>query len=65
MALIYKLIIYSGIAAGIFLTITVILGITGWNYEIHEAMGITTFTFALIHVGLIIYRKYRIKHQVI
>ena len=57
----YNLIIYSGIATFTCLVITAVLGITGANYSIHGKMGITTFVFACIHVGLVLYKQMKIR----
>ncbi len=57
----YNLIIYSGIATFTCLVITAVLGITGANYSIHGKMGITTFVFACIHGGLVLYKQMKIR----
>jgi len=56
----YNLIIYSGIATFICLVITAVLGIAGANFSLHGKMGITTFAFACIHGGLVLYKQIKI-----
>jgi len=56
----YNLIIYSGIATFICLVITAVLGITKANFSLHGKMGITTFVFACIHGGLVLYKQIKI-----
>jgi hypothetical protein len=57
----YDWIIYSGIATFICLCVTAFLGISGINYKIHGIMGITTFVFACIHGGLVLYKRMKIR----
>ena len=61
MKILYKLIIYSGVAAAIFLVVTFVLGITKFDIEMHEAFGVATLALGLIHGGLIAYQKIKIK----
>ena len=57
----YDWIIYSGIATFTCLVITAVLGITRANFSIHGKMGITTFVFACIHGGLVLYKRMKIR----
>lgn len=57
----YKMIVYSGVAAFVLLVITVILGITGINFSVHMFFGKATFAAASIHVGLIVYKNVKLK----
>lgn len=57
----YRLTIYSGIAAFISLSIGAYYGLTGLNYKIHKNLGITTLVLASIHAGLILYRNIKMK----
>jgi len=57
------MIIYSGIAAFVCLAVTALLGISGINFEVHEAMGITTFVLASIHGGLVFYKRFKLRRE--
>ena len=57
----YNLIIYSGIATFICLVTTMVLGITGANIGLHGKMGMATFAFACVHVGLVIYKQMKVR----
>lgn len=57
----YKMIVYSGVAAFVLLVVTVILGITGINFNVHMFFGKATFAAALVHVGLIVYKNVKLK----
>lgn len=56
-----KAIIYSGIVTFICLMITATLGITGVDFSLHKKMGITTFTFACVHVGIVLYKQFKVR----
>ena len=57
----YDLINYSGIMAFIFLVTTIVFGITGANYKVHKVVGIVTFAFAVLHVGLVVHKTIKVK----
>ncbi|MBU0634385.1 MAG: hypothetical protein KKB82_04770 [Candidatus Omnitrophica bacterium] len=59
----YKHIIYSGILALSFLTITFILGITGLNFKVHKICGILTFALALTHLTLVARKSFKFNRQ--
>jgi len=59
----YNLIIYSGVAAFISLCLGAFYGLTGLNFKIHKNLGITTLCLASIHVGLILYRKIKMRRK--
>lgn len=57
----YSLIGYSGMLAFIALLITVILGITRINFELHKIAGISTFVLACVHGGFVLYKNIKVK----
>ncbi|MBN1526463.1 MAG: hypothetical protein JW919_02615 [Candidatus Omnitrophica bacterium] len=61
MKIVYRLIIYSGIAAALCLVVTFVLGITKSDIEMHEAFGIATLALGITHAGLVVYKNLRIK----
>ncbi|MDD5584030.1 MAG: hypothetical protein PHV55_03120 [Candidatus Omnitrophica bacterium] len=63
MAIVYKLIIYSGVATLFFLCVAAFLGITGINFSLHKIAGITALTLGLVHGSLNLYKAMRLKRQ--
>jgi hypothetical protein len=63
MMMVYKLIIYSGVATLFFLCVAAFLGITGINFSLHKIAGITTLALGLIHGGLNLYKAITLKRQ--
>jgi len=63
MGLLYRFIVYSGIIAFILLSVNIILGVMELNFVLHRWVGIFTFIFAVIHVGLIVYRNSLLRHK--
>jgi hypothetical protein len=57
----YSLIGYSGASAFVMLVITVVLGITHINFTLHKIAGILTCVFALLHLGLVMYKNIKFK----
>lgn len=57
----YKMIQYTGIAAGVLLVATAAVGLSHANIELHEHLGITTVAVGLLHGGLVIYRNIKNK----
>ena len=57
----YNLIVYSGAATFLFLTATVILGITRYNFKLHKLLGKATIGLACLHLGLGLYKN--MKHR--
>ena len=57
----YKIIMYSGILAFLFFVITLLVGLLGLNFKYHFMSAIIGCFFALIHMGLIFYRKIKIE----
>lgn len=57
----YDFIIYSGIAAFVFMTIAIVLAAAGISYNMHKVMGIIAFAFALLHMILIVYKTLKLK----
>jgi len=53
----YQKIMYLGIAAFIFLCVTVFLGVTGLNFTLHKIMGFATLGLAVLHAAVIVYQK--------
>lgn len=58
---VYKVIMYSGVLAFLFLILTFVLGITELNFKLHKIGATLAFVFGLIHVGLILYRNIKAK----
>jgi len=56
----YRLIAYSGILALLSLIVTVILGITGANFNLHKISGLATLVFALVHISPTIYSRIKL-----
>ncbi|MFH1767649.1 MAG: hypothetical protein ABH858_00625 [Candidatus Omnitrophota bacterium] len=63
MTKLYKWIVYSGIIAFVLLSLTIILGAFSLSYNLHIAIGTATFVFACLHVGLVIFKNYRVKKR--
>lgn len=57
----YKMIQYSGMAAGVMLVVTASVGLSRANVELHEHLGIATLAVGLLHGGLVIYRNMKNK----
>jgi len=59
----YKMIQYTGMAAGVLLVVTASIGLSHSNVELHEKFGITTVAVGLLHGGLVIYRNLKNKSK--
>lgn len=58
---VYKIIMYSGIIAFLFFIATLLVGLLGLDFRYHFMSAILGCLFALIHVGIIFYRKIKPK----
>ncbi len=53
----------TGSFAFLFLTLTVVFGIADLDYKLHLTAAVLTSIFALLHVGLVIYKVLKIKSK--
>jgi|GEM_PF-2411151 len=61
MVMLYKIMVYCGMIAFVFLILAFLYGIFGWNFHVHKILGITAVVFAVAHFGLFLYKSFKIK----
>ncbi len=61
MSTLYKLIIYSGLAAFTFLCLAFAPFVLKVNFKYHKIFGMLAFAFSALHFSLFLYRQYRLK----
>ena len=61
MVKLYAFILWSGIAAFVFLSAAFVLGLTGWDFHWHKITAIIGYSFAVLHAASVLYKYLKVR----